>query len=373
MNRIILMLFIIFVSFISAACGQQNVSIVDDNIKINDEESIQESADDDFILPESSTKKLTEEEIMQIESSKLGYARNEIYARRGYIFSDEKYRSYFVTKAWYKPVDMISAESLNDIEKYNVNLLKYYEEMWGQNGKNNRDNKQNYDAFKSGEKISVDVNGDGQKENIIYKNLGEAGYSLTVNDIEVENTKYTNLADFIAVVDVDKSDKYKELLISDYGPSSDDFSTFYYFDGSKLIDMGETAGVIEYNEIRIDSSGSFSANTRGQILQTWFFDKYYTLTDEHKIVEIPHEVYVTDYDVFVKQPIKLFTDRNLQSSSFDLVEGQIVKIIGTDDKEWCQIETSVGKKGWFAIEGFKIIRNEGLDASEVFAGLCYAD
>jgi hypothetical protein len=390
MHRKALLSFIILLLFLNVSCKQNNTSSIDENITIEKkpeiavqgenitpevkDESIIESIDKDFILVESSTKKITEEEIFQLDSSKLDYARNEIYARKGYVFQNEKYRGYFLKKAWYKPSAEVSADNLSDIEKYNVNFLKFYEEYWSNNGAYTQNQqKQLYDAYKASEKALIDLNGDEKKEEIIYKNLHNAGYKLSANGSSVEDDKYTDLADFFAVVDIDKSDKYLEILISDYGPSSDDYSTFYFFNNNKLIKMGETAGVIEYNEIKIDGSGNFSARTRGQILQTWYFDKHYKLTSEHKLIEIPQDIYLTDYDVFVKSQIKLYTERNETGDYFDLLEGQIVKIVGTDDKEWCLIETSAGKKGWFALEHFNQIRNEGLDAGSVFAGLSNAD
>ncbi len=389
MHRKALLSLIVLFLFLSVSCKQNNTNAIDKGIpnekkpeiavqgenitpEVKDE-SIIESIDNDFILVESGTKKVTEEEIFQLDSSILDYARNEIFARKGYVFKNDKYRDYFLTKAWYKPSEDVSVDNLNDIEKYNVNFLKFYEEYWSNNGTYNRNQKQPYDAYKVNEKAFIDLNSDEKKEEIIYQNLNDAGYRLSVNGSSIEDDKYTNLADFIAVVDIDKSDKYLEILISDYGPSSDDYSTFYYFNNNKLVKMGETAGVIEYNEIKIDGSGNFSARTRGQILQTWFFDKHYKLTSEHKLVEMPQDIYLTDYDVFVKSQIKLYTERNEKGGYFDLHEGQIVKIVGTDDKKWCLIETSAGKKGWFALEHFNLMRNEGLDAGSVFGGLCYAD
>lgn len=390
MHRKALLSFIILLLFLSVSCKQNNINSTDKNIanektsEIADQsenatspvinKSTIASNDSDFILVESSTKKITEEEIMSLDGSKLDYARNEIYARKGYLFENDKYRNYFLSKAWYKPSDGISVDNLSDIEKYNVNFLKFYEEYWSNNSANtNNDQKQPYDAYKANEKVFIDLNGDGKKEEIIYENLHDAGYRLSINGNSVEESKYTNLADFFVVVDINKSDKYKEILISDYGPSNDDYSTYYIFDGSKLVKMGETAGVIEYNEIKMDGSGNFSTMTRGQILQTWFFEKYYKLTSEHRLIEIPQDIFITDYDVFVKRQIKLYTERNYTGKYFDLLEGQIVKIVGTDDKEWCLIETSTGRKGWIALVNYNQIRNEELDARAVFAGLCNAD
>jgi len=394
MNKKALFIFLIISLFICVSCKENNTNVTKEHIKtekgtenpVENEsntteeksESIEESNASDFILTESSLRKITELEIMQLDDTNLDFARNEIYARKGHIFKNDKYRNYFLTKPWYKPTEEITTDDLSEIEKYNVNFMKFYEQKWTNDGNYHLDyKKQHYDAYKISEIAFIDVNGDGVKEAIIYENLREdgynTGYKLSIDSKFVEDGEYTNLANFFVVVDIDKSDEYKEIVISDYGPSSDNFSVFYCYDGGHIVKMGETGGLAESNEIIIDGSGSFTAMTRGQILQTWFFNKYYKLTSVHKIIEIPQDVYTTDYDVFVVHQIKLYNDRNDKGQYFDLLEGQIVKIIGTDDKEWCLIETSTGRSGWFALVEYNQIRGEGLDAGAVFAGLCNAD
>lgn len=50
---------------------------------------------------------------------------NEIYAAKGYDFTNTKYASYFNNRCWYKPVagKTISEGQLNAYEKYNIDLL----------------------------------------------------------------------------------------------------------------------------------------------------------------------------------------------------------------------------------------------------------
>lgn len=95
-----------------------NVSIKEKNKTSNDE----------FIFKDSSNRKLTENEVKNLDKSKLPYARNEIYARNGYIFSTNQFKDYFNKKSWYKgKTSDFGIEDLNDIERYNVNLIKKYE------------------------------------------------------------------------------------------------------------------------------------------------------------------------------------------------------------------------------------------------------
>ncbi|PGL66762.1 YARHG domain-containing protein [Bacillus sp. AFS055030] len=82
---------------------------------------------DEFILPMSNIRKLTLGEIEYLKKDELRRARNEIYARHGYIFKTKDMRNYFLTKSWYSP-DVTYDGKLSEIETYNVNLIKAREE-----------------------------------------------------------------------------------------------------------------------------------------------------------------------------------------------------------------------------------------------------
>ncbi len=80
----------------------------------------------DYILPESNTVKLTDEALGKLSTNELSLARNEIYARHGYIFKSSDLNKYFSTKAWYNP-DPTYNGNLNETEKYNINFIKSME------------------------------------------------------------------------------------------------------------------------------------------------------------------------------------------------------------------------------------------------------
>lgn len=57
----------------------------------------------------------------------LQLLRNEILARKGYVFSSDIYSKYFENQSWYKPVLSNDKIELNAIEKQNVELIKNFE------------------------------------------------------------------------------------------------------------------------------------------------------------------------------------------------------------------------------------------------------
>lgn len=83
----------------------------------------------DFILAESSARYYSEEEVSELTDREILFALNEIYARKGRIFTGEEFRRYFESKRWYKgtvPAEEFDAnqnERFNEYEKGNINLL----------------------------------------------------------------------------------------------------------------------------------------------------------------------------------------------------------------------------------------------------------
>lgn len=90
-------------------------------------------ADDDYILPDSGTRKLTNSDLAGLDADELELARNEIYARAGRRFNTDYIQDYFDDKWWYvgtiEPEDF-TEDMLNDVEKYNVNFIRNYEEKY---------------------------------------------------------------------------------------------------------------------------------------------------------------------------------------------------------------------------------------------------
>ena len=81
----------------------------------------------DYVLEQSGTRLLTENDIKGMSKHDLALARNEIYARHGRKFQTAEYRNFFNSKSWYKlnPSYNYSDDNgnLNSIEIKNVQFL----------------------------------------------------------------------------------------------------------------------------------------------------------------------------------------------------------------------------------------------------------
>lgn len=92
--------------------------------------SATDTADSDYILAGSDTRKLTEAELSGLTKDQLRLARNEIYARHGLIFQAKDLQDYFNRKNWYSPTvssAQFDEKILNTYEKENLQLIQKVE------------------------------------------------------------------------------------------------------------------------------------------------------------------------------------------------------------------------------------------------------
>nr|WP_243196500.1 YARHG domain-containing protein [[Eubacterium] tenue] len=102
------------------------------NQKINEhikENNLPEN-NNEYIIYDSHIRYLTKSELYKYSKSELALIRNEIFARYGYIFNKDEYFNYFINTSWYIPNPNFngSINELNNIERYNVELIKSLEQ-----------------------------------------------------------------------------------------------------------------------------------------------------------------------------------------------------------------------------------------------------
>lgn len=77
-------------------------------------------------LPQSDDRIIVQNDLLGLDKETLRLARNEIFARKGYIFNSRNLRIHFLQYSWYKP--RTKKVSLTKIEQHNVAFIKTYEE-----------------------------------------------------------------------------------------------------------------------------------------------------------------------------------------------------------------------------------------------------
>ena len=92
-------------------------------------------SDNNFIPYKNNTRYLTESEVNAMSREELNLALNEIYARRGRIFTNASLASYFNSQSWYNPVytedEFVANVVFNDYESKNVDLIRKVQEQKG--------------------------------------------------------------------------------------------------------------------------------------------------------------------------------------------------------------------------------------------------
>ena len=86
---------------------------------------------EEFVIPYSSDRYLTEEDLEGLSNEELRIARNEIAARHGRKFKDAALQEYFESRSWYNGTieadDFNSVIRLSDIEQKNMEFIQSHE------------------------------------------------------------------------------------------------------------------------------------------------------------------------------------------------------------------------------------------------------
>lgn len=99
-----------------------------------------ENQSGEYILPESSSRYLTDEELSGYSSDQLELAKNEIYARHGRQFVTDYIAEYFNSKSWYQgTIDPATFDAqqdsiFNEYEIANINKIQQWEDQKASEG-----------------------------------------------------------------------------------------------------------------------------------------------------------------------------------------------------------------------------------------------
>lgn len=90
------------------------------------------SSSDSYILEYSDTRELLDSDLKDFDENQCILARNEIYARHGYVPTDEDLLGYFLLQEWYYPGGKIGDATkldLSSTEKSNISFLQGAEKI----------------------------------------------------------------------------------------------------------------------------------------------------------------------------------------------------------------------------------------------------
>lgn len=107
----------------SSVTTEAAISEVTEDASVTDEIS-----PDDYLIANSSAEEIDTSDYSDFSWKDLCYAKNEIYARHGYIFKSTELQEYFDSQPWYKKNKKYTQNpTLSDVELKNVETLRQAE------------------------------------------------------------------------------------------------------------------------------------------------------------------------------------------------------------------------------------------------------
>ncbi|AEE95874.1 M56 family metallopeptidase [Mahella australiensis] len=233
----------------------------------------------------------------------------------------------------------------------------------------------------------VDLNGDGSGDSVYYSvdnssfmvNGAEYIDKLKEMDIYIENPN----REWYCIVDIDKSDKSKEIALLDEGPSNDPRSHFFRFTGNKVEYAGSITDFPYTSTCKFNGDGTIVARYRLSILETWWapatweLDRNGYLQQTHQDIYYPYS-YESQDSSFVpvlRKDLMLYTEPDLKAGRVMAMAGSKVNFKATDNVHWVCLSTGNGAEGWFYVEGYSaiLVGEEKVEATSIFENLNFAD
>lgn len=246
---------------------------------------------------------------------------------------------------------------------------------------------------KCGEKVSADLDGDGEKDTICYvPESGDADKywrigSLTVNGTDFTDDIYgqgfhsdTPDADWYALTDLDKGDGLLEIAVQDWGPSDDCITSFFRYDGAHLRYIGCVSGLVRGqdgdSDLTFYGDGTVGSYTRLAVFQTWFSQVVWA-PDGNGFSVVPQDVYYSKqtYAVTAAKDLAVYAEADESSPRTTLSSGAGFTVIGTDNSRWVLCRDGAGAEFWLHLDedGFMTETADGSYSWEAVDGLCMAD
>ena len=135
---------------------------------------------EEYIIPDSDKRYLTDEDLQGMDESQLRFARNEIYARHGRSFQTPDLNNYFNSKSWYDgyiPMESFDDSVLNEYEKANLELIKSKEGEDNAGDKNTTLVSGLYEGDIEGNKIQISIS--------LYSEFIKEGGMTNLGDFEI--------------------------------------------------------------------------------------------------------------------------------------------------------------------------------------------
>lgn len=206
-------------------------------------------------------------------------------------------------------------------------------------------------VHKAGEEI-VDLNGDGTDDIVklgLIEDQGDfSSFILTVNNIQVRGKHSYNVDNFL-IVDLDRSDKQKEVAVHTPNANGPDEYIIYKYDGTAIKEIGRTYSTTTFNgdgTVDVVSYMPFWDKS-----DTYIFDR-----DKDELVWVEKKEYDIEVECAVIEPMAVH--HVIDSRGFDgyLDKGQKIKILKAKVIDNCE---KTGPYDWGLCDEFYYVVDDG--------------
>lgn len=208
---------------------------------------------------------------------------------------------------------------------------------------------------------TVDLDKDGTIDNVSLSEVKESGeFVLNVNRISRKGKLIEGKTDGFLIVDIDATDRYKEIAVHTPGPSDDDEYLLFWYDGKSLKDMG-----------RLSRWPKFVGN--GIVLVDGWMgfwkkrEKYLLDKTTRTFHRVPQELYHVGAEATVRESFPILERRERSQIVARVRPGSKVLILVCDPSpecktpegeiddyycDWYLIRSVTGLTGWARLRSF---------------------
>jgi len=213
--------------------------------------------------------------------------------------------------------------------------------------------------------LNIDLNFDREEENISCSyNESALEFTLKINNAVV-NEKFMDSYDYaVEILDINRNDNLKEVLVKGYGNSDQSDMYFYQYIDGKIVPCGHLPSNFG---IEVTGNGKI---TEHAWMGFWTAKLKYDFDSKKKtITKIEEEFYDVNQECEVKSPFKLLVKKDDNSevavtlstkTKLTIVKADISPVCkyedGTNDDfscDWFYFKTADGKQGWCRLKDFQ--------------------
>ncbi len=315
-----------------------------------------------MMFPDSDERLIMWEELVPLGPEALALARNDFFAREGYVFQKQMYIDHYSPLAWYEPDESFSYDQFNEIQRANILLIQVAEARSG-NG---------LLYIPSG--TTLDFDQDGVLEELTYDAPDDNTMNIVLHDTDDDynwNIDYDSPHNEVFLGDISYEDGILDLFTDFDGASSDFESYIAGVTENGFLERGVVAGICD--DIRMTGDGSLTASTSMWVMMSWFAPVKHTLGADGKLVKVPEpEYFFGEFPctTIIDVPMRSAPDASM-ASDLTIPAGSAVTLISSDNIEWVKIRWG-DQEGWLHLDGFKVTDLDKYSYT-VFEGLIIGD